>query len=362
MFKTIRFPRASVVVLGGLLLPALASSAKATGIPLGNGQSRLELSRGLDRGLRQADVAITALGSAKLKGRELTMPVISGSFLPGTENAILVQGGGFKFEGGKSDVAVRDLRFDSSRKGLTAEVAGKRIELAKLINAEISEEGFVTRLEARRVALTAKGAAVLNRTLRLPKLLRSGRTLSSVEATAEPVHIWFGSLGIGGPATTTFTRLESIGAGFSLWGAMSFWKAPGETYFSFDVKPTVIAPDGSTGIIEGAENDGVEIQLYNSSPPRFVLLRHPRIDLERAELTATLSPPSMEAPMTGAIATLDFRTANFNFRPKVGSYELRDIRAVATQFIADQLTQSFATPGMFQAGETLALVHAVLSD
>lgn len=64
--------------------------------------------------------------------------------------------------------------------------------------------------------------------------------------------------------------------------------------------------------------------------------------------------------MTTTIATLDYSAAKFQIRPKVGAFELEGIRAVANQFIADQLNQRFATPGLFQAGETLARVSVVL--
>ena len=37
-------------------------------------------------------------------------------------------------------------------------------------------------------------------------------------------------------------------------------------------------------------------------------------------------------------------------------FELIGIRAVANQFIAEQLNTRFLTPGFFQAGETLARI------
>jgi hypothetical protein len=65
--------------------------------------------------------------------------------------------------------------------------------------------------------------------------------------------------------------------------------------------------------------------------------------------------------VTGTIATLDYSAAKFQIRPKVGVFELMGVRAIANQFIADQLNQRFATPGLFQAGETLARVTVTLS-
>ncbi len=91
-----------------------------------------------------------------------------------------------------------------------------------------------------------------------------------------------------------------------------------------------------------------------------MLLRHPRIDLGSRELSATLSPLSMDGPVTAAIATLDYSGATFQVRPRVGAFELMGIRAIANQFIADQLNERFETPGTFQAGETFARVTVTL--
>lgn len=121
----------------------------------------------------------------------------------------------------------------------------------------------------------------------------------------------------------------------------------------------MLPPDASTGILEGSENDGVTMQIF-SSPPREMLLRQPSIDLATRELSATLSPLSMQSPVRETIATLDYSAAKFQIRPKVGAFELMGIRAVSNQFIADQLNARFSTPGQFQAGETLARVTVTL--
>jgi len=94
----------------------------------------------------------------------------------------------------------------------------------------------------------------------------------------------------------------------------------------------------------------------HEAPPREMLLRGPRIDLATRELSATLSPISQANPVTATIATLDYSAAQFQIRPKVGAVELMGIRAISNQFIADQLNERFATPGLFQAGETLARI------
>lgn len=350
----------AVLALATLALPLVhVPTAGAASVPIGGGETRVAFAPGFDKALRKEGVAVESLGPAALKGRRLTLPVVSGSYDAGAERAVFLHGGGFGFAVGGKAVALRRLRLDAAG-SLIATVAGKRMRLAELGGAKLEREGFDARLAVKRLLLTGAAAATLNRVLDLPQVFRAGRSLGSIDALAEPseVEIGFGTISIGGP-DTAFSRLESLNGRLGLWGATQRWSAPNENYFLFAVEPTRIAADASAGILEGAENDGVTMQIY-ASPPREMLLRHPRIDLATRELSATISPISKENPLTGTIATLDFSTAQVQFRPKVGMFELMGIRAISNQLIADQLNARFATPGLFQPGETLARLTVVL--
>jgi hypothetical protein len=329
-------------------------------MPVGSGETQLSLARGFDKALSQEGVAIKPLGASKLRGLKLTLPVTSGAFDPDADSGTLAHSGGLKLVSGARSVALRNLELDASSKRLTATIAGKRVQLAGLGGTKLQLEGFEFRLKAKRLPLTQAAATVLNRALAQPNLLRGGRSLGSINGFGEPssVQIDFGQIDLGGP-DTAFSKLESLGVQMGIWGATQRWSAPGENYFLFDVAPTMLPPDASSGILDGPENDGVTMQIF-AQPPREMLLRHPRIDMATRELSATLSPLSTESPVTATIATLDYSTAKFQIRPKVGAFELMGIRAVANQFIADQLNQRFATPGLFQAGETLARVSVNL--
>lgn len=352
----------TLAIATALLLVVLACAPAAWGadVPLGGGTTRVALTSGLDRALRQEGVAIKPLGPAKLKGHELTLPVTSGSFDPSAESAAFTHAGGFSFVSGGKAVVLRRLRLDASTKSLSAAIGGKRMRLANLGGAKLERDGFDARLKADRLSLTRAAAAALNHVLGLPKVFRPGRSLGSVNGLAEPseIEIALGRIAIGGP-DTTFSKLRSLNVQMGGWGAAERWGEGVETSFLFAVGPTKVAPDASAGILEGEENDGVSMQI-EAPPRREMLLRHPRIDLSSRELSATLSPLSMESPVTGTIATLDYSAAKFQVRPRVRAFELMDIRAVANQFIADQLNQRFATPGMFQAGETLARITVTL--
>jgi hypothetical protein len=299
---------------------------------------------------------------AELKGRKLILEVRGGTFDQDPEKAAFAHAGTLELGSRPKSVVVRGFRLDASTDSLTASVAGRKMMLARLGGATFKRDGFDVRLRARRLLLTRAAAARLNRLLDLANVLRPGHSLGSVNGLAEPggVRIDFGTFALGGPETT-FSKLESLGVQMGIWGASERWgQEIGEPYFLFPVQPTTVGTDASGGILESEPNSGATMQIYGS-PPREMLLRDPLIDLGAHELSAKLSALSADDPgVTGAIATLDYSTAKFQIRPKVGAFELMGIRAIANQFIADQLNARFDTPGMFQAGEVLARVTVTL--
>ncbi len=291
----------------------------------------------------------------------------SGAFDEGAGSATFAQSGGLRLASGGKAVALRRFTLDVSSKSVSATVAGRRMRLAKLWGAMLERDGFDARLRVKRLPLGRAAAAALNRVLGLPEVLRPGRSLGSANGLGEAstVQVEFGSIAIGGPGTA-FSKLESLEVQMGLWGGSEKWAAPGETYFLFPVEPAMVATDASAGILESEAGGGVTMQIYGS-PPRNMLLREPRLDLAAQELSATVSALSADDPgVTAPIATLDYGTAKFQVRPRVGAFELMDIRAVANQFIADQLNTRFAAPGLFQPGEVLARItvtlHAPVAD
>jgi hypothetical protein len=351
----------TATVLALMLVSALAAAtAGAAGMPLGGGEARVALAPGLVKSLSRSGVELKPIGPAVLKGRKLTLPVSSGSYDPAANQALLGLGGGFRLVAKGMKLALRKVEVDAAKESLSAVVGGKRIRIAALGGAKLEREGFDARLEAGRLRVNATAAARLNRGLGGRQVFRAGASLGSLAALAEPseVDVAFGSLAIGGPETT-FSRLEALKVEMGIWGSTMRWGGGSENFFIFDVAPTRIPIDASAGILDSGANDGISMEIFEG-PPRQMLLRHPQIDIASRELTATISPLSQEGALTAPIATLDYSAARFQVRPKVGAVELMGIRAIANQFIADQLNARFQTPGYFQAGETFARVTATL--
>lgn len=350
-------------IFAATVLAVLACAPAASGAQLlAGGETRVQLNRGLVGDLRAEGVAIRAVSLAKLKGRRLTLPVSGGTQDEGDGTATLVHGGELWLTSGRKTVVVRRFILDGATRSLTAKVSNRRVRLAALAGAEVERDGFDARVRAKRLLLTRAGAAALNRGLGLPTVLRAGRSLGSVNGLgkATTVEIASGSFGIGGSGTA-FAKLESLEVQLGIWGASERWATPGDTHFFFQIEPTVVTADASDGILESDPDDGISMEIH-SPPPRNMLLRGPRIDLATGELSATVSSLSTADAVTAPIATLDYAGATFQIRPRVGVFELMGIRAVANQFIADQLNARFQTPGTFQAGETLARVTVILRD
>jgi hypothetical protein len=357
---------AFLLALALVLMAALPPTAEAR-VVISGGEARLTLDRGLTSVLRREGVDVSGIGVATAKGRVVTLPVVAGATNGAAGRGALTLAGGFSFDSNDRAARVGDILLNTGKGQSTARIAGSHRILAKHGPLRASPAGFGTRIRITKLTLTTGTAAALNRKLGLPGVFSGGQRLGSLSILAIPaaVPVDCGSISIGGP-DTALSKLESLEVQMGLWGASQRWAAPGETYFVFGVKPTTVAPDASSGILESEPNDGISMEIH-ASPPRNLLLRAPRINLAAQELSASLSAlSSPEARETATIATLDYSAAQFQVRPNVGAFELMGIKAIANQFIADQLNQRFQTPGTFQAGETLARItvnlHAPVSD
>jgi hypothetical protein len=94
-----------------------------------------------------------------------------------------------------------------------------------------------------------------------------------------------------------------------IWGASERWKAPGETYFLFEVEPTTVTPEASTGILEGDPNDGVTLRFTRRLHATCSCGAH--ISTWPGKSSRPRCALSTADPVTAAIATLDYSAATF---------------------------------------------------
>lgn len=361
--------RTCLVVVVLLFLAALPTSAGAR-VVISDGEARLALDPGLTRDLHREGIAAVGIEPGAANGRVIELPVVAGATNGGPGRGALTVAGGFSFRGGGRVARFAELLLNTGKGQSTAKIAGKRRILARHGALKSSPDGFGARIRIRNLKLTGGTADALNRKLGLKGVFRPGRRLGSLVVVAIPatVPIAFGSFAIGG-RETTFSKLESLKAQIGLWGGSEGWgREIGDPFYVFQVAPTELPPDASAGRLEAKPDDGITVQVWEESSPLRgnMLLQGPRIDLAARELSAHVGPlPAEGGPIPMEIfnplpiATLDYSAATFQVRPRVGAFELMGIRAVANQFLADQLNARFAT-NVFQAGETFARMTVTL--
>jgi hypothetical protein len=85
----------------------------------------------------------------------------------------------------------------------------------------------------------------------------------------------------------------------------------------------------------------------------------PTVDLGSGTLSAGLAKLSGANLASRTIATLDTSAATTRIR-WASRMELTDVKALASQFLADRLNATFAPPTPFTAGEALGELNLVL--
>jgi len=326
--------------------------------PVGEGQTALKLSASLYKRLQGSDVRLVKLRPGRAQGRTATMPVGGGTLDAPEASAIVTHEGGFKLRGQRRDVVVRKLILDIPAKQLRGQIGGRKLMIASLPKINGAPDGFGTKITVHSLRLTRGAALALNQALGLADVFAGGRSLGSISSFVQPeaVTIASGTIALGGEASI-FAKLESLGIGLGLWGTSERFGERGvhPPVFLFEVASGTLGPDGSTGLIHGESG----LTLQRPQPYQDLLLLTPTVDLGSGTLSAGLAALSGANLASGTIATLDTSAATTRIR-WASRLELTDVKAIASQFLADRLNATFAPPTPFTAGETLGELNLVL--
>lgn len=333
------------------MILAWAPSAWGAAGPVGEGQTTLKLSAGLYKELRKSGVRLVKLSPGRAQGRTATMPVGEGTLDAPEASAVVVHGGGFKLRGRRRDVVVRKLTLDIPARRLRGQIGRRKMTIASLPKIDGVPNGFGAKIAVHSLRLMRGAALALNRALGLVDVFAGGRSLGRISSfmQLEAVTIASGTIGLGGEASI-FAKLESLGVGLGLWGTSERFGERGihPPVFLFQVASGALAPDGSTGLINGESG----LTMQKAEPIRDLLLLTPTVDLGSGTLSAGLARLSGADLASGTIATLDTSAATTRIRFG-SSMELTHVKAIATQFLADRLNATFASPSPFTAGEEL---------
>jgi len=173
-------------------LLAFAPFASAAADPVESGSATVTLNSGFVKTLKKHGVKIVKIKPAKLKGKKATFPVVGGEMDPTNGAGTLKLGGGLTFKHGKKKAPVKALVVDTTKKGLFAKVAGKKVKLATLAGWSYTRAGFGVALTVKKLKLTKAAAKKLNKKLGFTKGKKpfvGNKLMGSAKAEEQPATV-----------------------------------------------------------------------------------------------------------------------------------------------------------------------------
>lgn len=174
-------------------LLAFAPLANAASDPVGSGSATVTLNKGFTKYLKTFGIKVQKVSPAKLKGQKLTLPVTGGSVDPTTGVATLQLGGGLKFKAHKKTATVKALAIESSKKSLTAKVAGRKMKFATISGFSFTRNGFGGNITIKKLKLTKKAAKQLNKKTGYakgkPKPFIANKNMGKAKAEEQPATV-----------------------------------------------------------------------------------------------------------------------------------------------------------------------------
>lgn len=182
---------AGILAAALFALLAFAPFASAAPDPVASGSATVTLNSGFLKSLKKK-VKITKIAPAKLKGKKATFPVTGGEMDPTNGQGTLNLGGGLQFKAGKKKAKVKALVINTTKKGLFANVAGKKIKLATIAGWSFARAGFGVSLTIKKLKLTNAAAKQLNKKLGFKKgkkPFKGNKLLGSAVAEEQPATV-----------------------------------------------------------------------------------------------------------------------------------------------------------------------------
>lgn len=173
-----------------LALLAFAPLASAATDPVASGTATITLNGGFKKKLKKYGVKLQKIAPAKVNAKKATFTVSGGELDPTTGLGTVSLGGGLKFKAGKKVANVKSLVIDTNKKELSANVAGKKLKLAKLAGWTAARNGFGVNLTVKSLKLTGSAASRLNKKLGFPlkpKPKKKGKSAKRAGASKVPV-------------------------------------------------------------------------------------------------------------------------------------------------------------------------------
>ncbi|HEX6456120.1 MAG TPA: HtaA domain-containing protein [Solirubrobacterales bacterium] len=184
---------AGILAAALFALLAFAPFASAAPDPVASGSATITLNKGFTKYLKTFGIKIQKISPAKLKGQKVTLPVTGGEMDPTNGKGTVNLGGGIQFKAGKKKAKVKALVVNTAKKGLFANVAGKKMKLATVGGYSFARAGFGVSLTIKKLKLTKSAAKQLNKKTGYakgkPKPFLANKLMGSAKASEEPATV-----------------------------------------------------------------------------------------------------------------------------------------------------------------------------
>lgn len=243
---------AAVVAAALFALLAFAPIASAAPDPVASGSATITLNKGFAKYLKTFGIKVQKIAPATLKGQKATFTVSGGSMDPTNGLGELTLSGGLQFKAGKKKAKVRALVINTTKKGLFANVAGKKMKLASLGGWSFARSGFGVSLTVKKLKLTKSAAKQLNKKTGYakgkPKPFIGNKLIGSATAAEEPATVTIvpGNNVVFDANNELLKKLKDVETGIEL---ISPTVAKG-TSFEFPISGGSIAPTATAGVVQ----------------------------------------------------------------------------------------------------------------
>lgn len=214
---------ASLLALAGACLALLVVAAPASARQaesLARGEVHFVLDRSLVSALEGEGVRVVGLGKARVKGREVTMPLSSGYLEYGRGSGYVFLRGGLAFRGPHGSAVLRSLVLNTAKRRINAKINGRNTNFAYPAGIDGRPTRYGLEVAIKRLTLTGAGARSLNRALGLMRVFATGGALASARIEGETYVIPVSSINLEFSFDEAFRqKLADLGVTVSPTGA-----------------------------------------------------------------------------------------------------------------------------------------------
>ena len=234
-------------------LLAFVPFASAAPDPVASGSATVTLNKGFTNYLKTFGIKVQKIAPAKLSGRKATFTVTGGEMDPTNGQGTVNLGGGLQFKAGKKKAKVKALVINTTKKGLFANVAGKKLKLATLAGWSYARSGFGVSLTVKKLKLTKSAAKQLNKKTGYakgkPKPFIGNKLIGSAAATEEPATVTIvpGNNVVFDANNELLKKLKEVKTDVETIAPTT---QKGLTTFEFPISGGNIAPAATAGVVQ----------------------------------------------------------------------------------------------------------------